>query len=66
MRHEIEILSRVQEFDQRILVLDEKRRQEMAKPYNERDYRLLKFLNKEHALYAFSKAQLEWALTNPI
>jgi len=66
MRHEIEVLSRIKEFDRKIQVLEEKRLQELAKPYNERDYRLLKFISKEHLLYTFSKTQLEWTLANPI
>lgn len=64
MRSEAEIHTRTEEIRSNLARILEKTTEEIEKPYNERDYRLLKFLNRERNVWEFALQQMEWLLTD--
>lgn len=64
MRSETEIHTRTEEIRSNLARILEKTTEEIEKPYNERDYRLLKFLNRERNVWEFALQQMEWLLTD--
>ena len=63
MKDEGEILFKIKEFKEKIRLIEDKKNKELAKPFRERDGRLLRFLDREHNVYDFSLAQFEWLLS---
>ena len=62
MRSNAEIEDRMADLRNTVSLLNSKKEQEFEKPFGQRDYRLLVFLNKETSVYEFALSQLEWAL----
>ncbi|HYC29678.1 MAG TPA: hypothetical protein VEB42_12690 [Chitinophagaceae bacterium] len=63
MKREMEVISRLTELQSMVRMLEDKRREELSKPCDQRDYRLIRFLNREFSVYEFSVAQLQWLLS---
>ena len=63
MRSEVEINGRINAILENVNMLLKKREEEMAKPFEERDHRLLKFINMECNVYNYSLSQLRWLLS---
>jgi hypothetical protein len=63
MRTEAEVCRRTAEIREKLSCILEKTSAEMAKPYTQRDYRLLRFLNREQHVWMFALTQMEWLLT---
>jgi len=62
MRSNAEIEDRMADLRNTVSLLNSKKEQEIEKPFGQRDYRLLVFLNKETSVYEFAISQLEWLL----
>lgn len=62
MRTEAEITEQMDSIRERMTVLQRKTEEEMQKKFEERDYRLLRFLNKEYSVYEYALNQMEWIL----
>ena len=62
MRSNAEIEDRMADLRNTVSHLNSKKEQEFEKPFGQRDYRLLVFLNKETSAYEFALSQLEWLL----
>lgn len=62
MRTEHEIIDKLEELRCHLAIILDRANEEMAKPYLNRDQRLLRFLNKEKSVWEFSLLQLKWLL----
>jgi hypothetical protein len=63
MRCESDIQSRIEEIKSKLLLINEKKGLELDKKFDERDYRLLRFLHGELSVYDFARLELEWVLS---
>jgi hypothetical protein len=64
MRSEYEISERINATLETLDLLKTKREEEMKKPFEKRDHRLLKFLARECNVYSYSLAQLRWLFSD--
>lgn len=62
MRKESEILSKMNDFNENLLIIEERINEELKKHYSKRDKNLLLFLNKERCVWEFAIEQMEWLL----
>jgi hypothetical protein len=62
MKNELQIVKRIDELRSDLTLLEKTKSDEMGKRFNQRDYRLLKFISKERDRYQFAIDQLEWML----
>jgi hypothetical protein len=60
MRTEYEITERINAILENVDTLSKKRDEEMEKPFEKRDHRLLYFINRECNVYSYSLSQLTW------
>jgi hypothetical protein len=60
MRSEIEINERINAILQNVNILLKKRDEELEKPFEKRDHRLLVFINREYNVYNYCLSQLQW------
>jgi hypothetical protein len=63
MRSEIEINQRIDAIQENVNMLIKKRDEEMEKPFEKRDHRLLIFINREYNVYNYSLSQFNWLLS---
>jgi|HubBroStandDraft_5_1064220.scaffolds.fasta_scaffold193925_2 hypothetical protein len=63
MKTEAEMLGRIEEIRKKMEILEEKTREEMSKKFNQRDYRLLRFLDRERNVYEYSLSLMEWIIS---
>jgi hypothetical protein len=63
MRTEFEINERIDTILQNVNLLLKKRNEELEKPFEKRDHRLLIFINKEYNVYNYCLSQLRWLLS---
>jgi hypothetical protein len=63
MRSEIEINERIDAILQNVNLLLKKREEELEKPFEKRDHRLLIFINREYNVYNYCLSQLRWLLS---
>lgn len=64
MKSRQEIIGRIDELRTRILLIEQSIQREMEKEFDQRDYVLLKFLNREQNVYEFGILQIEWILSD--
>lgn len=64
MRNETELQAKLEEIRINLHLVQEKAKTEMDKPYNRRDYKLLKFLNREKNVWEYALLQMEWVLAS--
>jgi|GEM_PF-2160116 hypothetical protein len=60
MKSEQDIIDRMEELKEKLLILDEKKDLELKKFYKERDNQLLIFIYEESCKYNHSLLQLQW------
>jgi hypothetical protein len=60
MKTKEEVLVRIKELQDNISLIDSKLSEEMSKGVYKRDYRLLRFLNRELGIWEMAVFQLEW------
>lgn len=63
MRSEYEINERINVILENLNLLVKKREEEMEKPFEKRDHRLLKFIHRECNVYHYTLSQLRWLFT---
>lgn len=63
MRSECEINEQVDSILGKLSILVNKREEEMGKPFEKRDHRLLAFIQRECDVYDHSLSQLRWMLS---
>jgi hypothetical protein len=63
MRSETEINERINAILENVHILIRKRNEEMGKPFEDRDFRLLVFIQRECSIYEYSLSQLRWMLS---
>jgi hypothetical protein len=63
MINENQIFRKIEEFKEKILLLEEKKQEEAKKSFGTRDLRLLYFFNREQKVYEFAAVQLQWVLS---
>lgn len=64
MRNETEIQAKLNEIRNNLSMVTERAKTEMDKPYPGRDYKLLKFLNREKNVWEYALLQMEWVLAS--
>lgn len=60
MRSEYEVNERINTILEKVNMLLKKREEEMGKSFEERDHKLVKFINRECNVYYYSLSQLRW------
>lgn len=60
MRSEYEVKERINSILETVNMLLKKKEEEMEKAFDERDHKLLKFINRECNVYYYSLSQLKW------
>jgi hypothetical protein len=60
MRSEYEITERINGILENVNMLLKKRDEEMKKPFEERDHKLLFFIGRECNVYSYCLSQLRW------
>ena len=64
MRTRQQMTDRIDELKTKILFIEQSIQREMEKNFDERDYVLLKFLDREQSIYQFGVLQIEWILSD--
>lgn len=59
MKIEQKITDEIKAIESTLLILNEKKKKELETHFAKRDYRLLRFLNKEYSVYKFALQLLE-------
>ncbi len=64
MKEEKDIFTKIEEFKENILRIEEGKQKELQRDINKRNVRILSFYNRERSVYEFAIDQLEWLLTD--
>lgn len=62
MKAPIEISAKIDELNECINLIDNKRNEEIQKPFYTRNYQFLTFLDRERKIHEFAIKQLNWLL----
>lgn len=62
MKNEQDIIDRMEELKEKLIILDEKKNNELKKFYKERNMQLLMFIYEESSKYSHTLSQLQWLL----
>lgn len=62
MRTEIEIISRIEVLRQNLAIIEQKAREELSKPFDDRSQRTMYFLFQEKKVWECALMQLKWIL----
>jgi len=62
MKEDVEISARILELKEKLALITRTREEEMKRPFYNRDYPYLAWLNREQKVYEFGMSQLKWLI----